>query len=110
VGNQYYRSAVLTAIAVALCAIAVHSWMDAPRVHAESSGSNYFVEPGINPIPTADRLGQTQGKVVINLQNGEIWGFPTSSNFLYPVDQTSQQPPLSKPVYLGKFDFSAMKR
>ena len=107
--DKYLQKILLTVIALALSVIAVHTWIDTPRVHADS-GTGFFVEPGTVSIPTADHLAQTQGKMVVNLQNGDIWGFPTTITTPYPVDTTSQQPPVSKPVYLGRFDFAAMKR
>jgi hypothetical protein len=50
------------------------------------------------------------GKVVVDLRNGNVWGFPTTADQPYPVDVTSQQPPTSKPFLLGKFDLGAMHR
>jgi hypothetical protein len=48
--------------------------------------------------------------MVINLNNGEVWGFPTLNNGPYPVDLSSSKPPVSQAMYLGQFDFSSMKR
>ncbi len=39
--------------------------------------------------------------MVIDLKTGEVWGFPT----IYTVNN---KPPVAKPAYLGRFDFSAM--
>jgi hypothetical protein len=51
-----------------------------------------------------------QGKVVIDLRTGEVWGFPTLDRVPYPVDWTKPTPPVSSPMYLGKFDFAKMRR
>jgi hypothetical protein len=48
--------------------------------------------------------------VFIDLRTGDVWGFPTASSAPYPVVMTSNEPPLSKPIYLGKFDLGAMRR
>jgi hypothetical protein len=79
-------------------------------VQAQSDYSHLYVEPGTTIVRTPDGRGQVQGKVVINLRTGETWGFPTASSAPYPVYLSSNQPPISKPVYLGQFDLSAMKR
>ncbi len=54
--------------------------------------------------------GQVEGKVFIDLRTGDIWGFPTLSGAPYPVDATKNEPTVSEPMYLGKFDLSKMKR
>ena len=105
--SDSYRNAVLSIIALALVVLAIHAWADTPRVHADST-PDLYIEPGTVPIPSADHLAQTQGKVVIKLENGEIWGFPTSMTGTYPVDATTHKPPVAEPIYLGKFDFAAM--
>jgi hypothetical protein len=46
------------------------------------------------------------GKVVIDMRNGDIWGFPTLVQGPYPIDTASSKPPTSRPMYLGKFLFS----
>lgn len=77
---------------------------------AQSSSSHYYVEPGIKKLLAPDRTKQVFGKVVVNLTNGEIWGFPTSPDVPYPIDTVRPQPPTSEPMYLGKFDFAGMRR
>jgi hypothetical protein len=46
--------------------------------------------------------------MVVDLRNGDVWGFPTLLGSPYPVDPTRSQPPTSTPIYLGRFDFSKM--
>jgi hypothetical protein len=41
--------------------------------------------------------------MVIDLKTGDSWGFPMAFT-------TSTEPVVSKPVLLGRFDLSAMKR
>jgi hypothetical protein len=44
--------------------------------------------------------------MVVDLRNGDICGFPTLTGSPYPVDTTVSTPPTSRPLYLGKFDFT----
>jgi hypothetical protein len=102
--------ALVGLVAIVLTAIALRPAVSPPSVYAQSPVSAIYVEPGVTIIRSPDGSGQVQGKVVIDLQSGDVWGFPTSSAAPYPVDQTSTRPPVSKPVYLGRFDLAAMKR
>jgi hypothetical protein len=66
-----------------------------------------YVEPGTVAIRSTNGGTIGEGKMIIDLKTGDIWGFPTTSSASpYPIDPTSKNPPLSKPVYLGKFDLS----
>jgi len=105
-----YSKTVLTLIAIFLGVIAIQRIAGPGTVTAESSSSpSYlYVEPGTAAIRKPDGTQQVEGKVVIDLRNGDIWGFPTLSPTPYPVDTTRSQPPVSNPVYLGQFDFSRM--
>jgi hypothetical protein len=75
---------------------------------AQSDHTSLYVEPGTTLIRNPDGLQQVEGKVVIDLKSGDIWGFPTLSGTPYPVDTTRSTPPISDPIYLGKFDLSKM--
>lgn len=68
-----------------------------------------YFEPGTVDIPLADG-GNAIGKVVVDLATGDAYGFPVFGPKLpYPGWQLSERKPLtSRPVYLGKFDFSRM--
>ncbi len=45
------------------------------------------------------------------VRDGNIWGFPTLSSLPYPMSNTmGDKPPVSTPMYLGKFDLSRMTR
>jgi hypothetical protein len=54
-----------------------------------------------------DGTATVMGKVVINKRTGDIWGFPTGNESPYPITPTKKEPPISKPMYLGQFDFAA---
>jgi hypothetical protein len=87
---------------------AVEPFYEPSPVQAQSDFSYLFIEPGVTVLRTLDGRGQVQGKVVVDRRNGDVWGFPTNSSAPYPVVVTSQQPPTSAPLYLGKFDFEAI--
>lgn len=104
-----YTKAVLTVIALLLAVLVMRP---AP-VHADNEAATYFVEPGTTPIRNLGGGIPGDGKVVINMSTGDVWGFPThAAGAPYPIDSLSlnDRPPLSKPVYLGRFDFAAMRR
>jgi hypothetical protein len=105
-----YLKAVLTAIAVLLGILVLRPATDPPHVQAQSEYDYLYIEPGTTMLRKTDGSGQVLGKVVIDRRTGDVWGFPTSTNAPYPVVVTSHEPPVSKPMYLGKFDFAAIKR
>jgi hypothetical protein len=79
-------------------------------VLAQAERPNIYVEPGFLTLRSPNGLTQVQGKMVVNLNNGEVWGFPTLQPSPYPVDLGNNKPPVSQAMYLGQFDFSSMKR
>jgi hypothetical protein len=108
--DSRYLKFLLTFIAAALALLVIRQYQTPVPVYAQSGQSDIFIEPGYLTLRSPDGLTQVQGKMVINLSNGEIWGFPTLNNGPYPVDLANSKPPVSKPIYLGAFDFSAMNR
>lgn len=76
---------------------------------AQGIGSHLYIEPGIASLTSPDRTKQTQGKVVVDLATGNIWGFPTAIEAPYPIDHVKPGPATSSPMYLGKFDFTGMR-
>jgi hypothetical protein len=77
---------------------------------AQAAQDHLYIEPGIKMLLSPDRTRQTQGKVVVDLTTGNIWGFPTSPDAPYPIDTIKPQPANSSPMYLGKFDLSGMRQ
>jgi len=113
---EYLSKAALIVI-VALLAMHIFHEFRAPRTaYAQSSGSPYpvYIEPGVTMLRAPDGSRQVLGKVVVDLTNGKIWGFPTDTASPYPIDTTYRvstsnvEPPVSTPIFLGKFDFSKM--
>lgn len=81
----------------------------AVRAQAED-GYPFYVEPGYTTIRKPDGTAQMLGKVVVDMRNGDVWGFPTLSQSPYPIDSSQTKPPKSYPMYLGKFMFEDAKR
>ena len=105
-----YTKVVLTAIAVFLGIMALRPMMEAPAVRAQSGDARYYIEPRTVTLRAPDGGVQVEGKMVIDLSNGDVWGFPTATNQPYPIDLARSAPPVSKAIYLGRFDFSSMVR
>lgn len=95
---------LLLVIAVALGAIAVRPYFVTPSVAAQSGEAGpYYVEPGVTILRAPDGSQQVLGKVVVDLRNGNIWGFPTMTQDPYPAAGAKTTPPVSHPFLLGKF-------
>lgn len=105
--NEWYRNAMVTLATILLLILALRSSV---TVQAQAGNGNWYVEPRTVLITAPDGLGQEQGKVMIDLRTGDIWGFPTKSMLPYPVDPVRKEPPIVKPVYLGRFDLAAARR
>jgi hypothetical protein len=99
---------LLAAIATFLGIIALGPFVRPAPVHADSDFSYLYVEPRTTMLRKPDGSQQVEGKVVIDMRNGDIWGFPTLSSTPYPVDTLNTVPPVASPMYLGRFDFSKM--
>jgi hypothetical protein len=106
--NNRYTQIILTTIAILLAILVVRQYDTPSLVQAQSAG--IYIEPGVTNLRRPDGFALVQGKMVVNLNTGEIWGFPTLTGGPYPVDGGKTTPPVSKPMYLGKFDFAAMHR
>jgi hypothetical protein len=106
--TDFYTKAVLTAIAI-LLAVLVCRYPLAVQAQ-ENHGYDIYIEPGYTSLHKPDGTMQVPGKMVVDRLTGDVWGFPTLTGGEYPVDPTSSKPPVSTPIYLGKFDFSAMRK
>ena len=102
---------LLLVIAVSLAAIALHPYIAPGAVMAQSGDAHdVYVEPGTAMLRAPDGSRQVLGKVVVDLRNGNVWGFPTLTQAPYPIDSAQTKPPKSQPMYLGKFMFDEAKR
>ena len=103
---------LLLIIAIALVAIALRPCIS-PRVAqaqtaqpAQTTAADpLYIEPGTAMLRSTDGNTQVFGKMVVDMQTGSIWGFPTLNGEPYPVDITTAKPPVSHPMYLGRFAF-----
>ena len=102
--------ALLIVAVVLLGANLVRSFVYPPSAHAQPAVAGYavYVEPGVRMLRAPDGSKQLLGKVFIDLNNGNVWGYPTFTEQPYPVDVMATKPPTSRPFLLGKFDLSAM--
>jgi hypothetical protein len=104
--NGVVTNLLLLVIAVALVAIAAGRYIDPALVEAQSTSAHaFYIEPGVQMLVNPDGSGQVYGKVVVDLRNGKIWGFPTGSLNPYPSYPMDTKPTVSKPFALGKFAF-----
>jgi hypothetical protein len=99
-------NSLLLAIAVALVAIAARPYIEPARVEAQSGSAHaFYIEPGVQMLVNPNGSGQVYGKVVVDLRNGKIWGFPTGSLNPYPSYPMDNKPAVSRPFALGRFAF-----
>lgn len=81
------------------------------RVQAASEVSHrFYIEPGTTQLTSPDGRQNVIGKVVVDLTNGNVWGFPTNWPKPYPTTTIAGKPPVVAPIYLGRFDLDATIR
>lgn len=106
-----FTKSMLVIVAVLLAILALRPIVQPTPVRAQAeSGYPFYVEPGYTMIRKPDGTAQMYGKVVIDMRNGDIWGFPTLSQSPYPMDTAQTKPPKSSPMYLGRFMFNEAAR
>lgn len=73
--------------------------------------ANVYFEPGTQEIPVKGG-GTVQGKIMIDLETGDTWGFPVQGPRLpYPTFYTAESRPQTvAPIYLGRFDVAQARR
>jgi len=106
-----YVKALLTLAVFFLGMIALRPLLLPEPVQAQSADAYpVYIEPGTTLLRAPDGSRQVMGKVVVDLRTGQIWGFPTLNSSPYPVDTSKNEPPVSRPLYLGKFELERMQR
>ncbi len=83
-GLGLYTKFILTVIAVLLALIAFRPMASPIIASAESNYEYLYVEPGTTTVRSLDGSQQVQGKMVIDMRNGNVWGFPTGPSSPYP--------------------------
>ncbi len=102
---------LLLVIAVSLGSIALRPYAAPPAVEAQSGEVHpFYIEPGVSMLRAPDGSRQMLGRVVIDMRNGNAWGFPTLTQDPYPAAGPNSTPPTSHPFLLGKFAFSDMDK
>jgi hypothetical protein len=102
---------LLLTIVVFLAVLVFRPVVQPQPVFAQDSVAYPFnIQPGTVTLRKSDGT-QTWGKVVIDMRNGNVWGFPMKpQNTPYPVYGPSDNPPVSHPMYLGQMAFSEATR
>lgn len=108
--SQRYTQFVLTAIALLLAVIAFRPLMVPVPALAQNDTPDFYIEPGYTPLRKPDGTAQLLGKVMIDRRTGDVWGFPTLVERAYPVNTAGVEPPVSEPMYLGRFKLEAARR
>ena len=80
------------------------------RAQDSARGCGLQFEPGVTTLRSPNGETQVLGKVAYDTCNGKIWGFPTTTNAPYPVDNVNTTPPVSRPIYLGKFELNPTQK
>jgi hypothetical protein len=108
--DRFVKS-LLMLIAFSLGIIALRPYVAPPVVEAQSGeGYPVYVEPGTAMLRAPDGSRQVLGKVVVDLRNGNVWGFPTMTQDPYPSAGTQTTPQTSHPFLLGKFALADMDK
>jgi hypothetical protein len=107
---DWFVRTALGLVAVSLAWIAFGPLAHPPRVHAQTASTAYYIEPGTVLLRKPDGTRQVAGKVFIDLNTGNVWGFPTGGDVPYPFDNTQSTPPVSQPMLLGRYDLGAMRK
>ena len=95
---------LLAIIAILLGVIAVRPYVVPNAVAAQNGASpTFYIEPGTTMLRAPEGDRQVLGKVIIDLRNGNVWGFPTLAQTPYPAAGSSGSPPTSHPFLLGNF-------
>jgi len=74
-------------------------------VQAQSADGYPFLSSPDTPRCAPDGSRQVTNKMVVDLSNGDIWGFPTLTSSPYPIDTTVSTPPTSRPHVPGQVRF-----
>jgi len=98
---------LLLVIAIATSVIALRPYIAPAPVNAQAHAVYpFFIEPGTAMLRTPDGRRHEVGKVVVDMRNGNVWGFPTNTPDPYPFNPTSSSLITSHPFLLGKYALS----
>ncbi len=102
---------LLSLIAISLAAIAIRPYVT-PQPAQADSGQPYplYIEPGTQMLRAPDGSKQVYGRVMIDMRNGKVWGFPTTGTDTYPTNALDSKPQVSHPFVLGRFAFEDIEK
>jgi hypothetical protein len=104
-----FAKAALLLVTFFLGLIAFERMLTPSKVEALSDADRrIYIEPGTTMLTAPDGRQNVLGKIVVDLRNGKIWGFPTQRPEPYPSTNATGQPPVVSPIYLGRYDLSAI--
>lgn len=103
---------LLAAIALLLLALALRPLRTPDPVFAQSPDTDLFFEPGAFLVraPNDNTQISVYAKIVVDLRNGRVWGFPTYTPLPYPSDPLYNKPQTSHPFELGRFALEDTKK
>jgi hypothetical protein len=102
---------LLLVIAIFLGVIALHPYLTPPAVQAQSGGAYpLYIEPGGVRMSAPDGVHGAIGKLVIDLRNGNVWGFPALGQLPHAMGEPNSTPPISHPFLLGKYALADMDK
>jgi hypothetical protein len=102
----------LLAMIVVLLAIVAFRPVAQPQSVMAQNGSPYpfHIEQGTVSLRKPDG-NTTWGKVVVDMRNGDVWGFPMKAqNTPYPSYGPGDASKVSHPMYLGRMAFEEATR
>ena len=95
--NPATTNLLLLVIAIALIAIALRPLRQPRPAQAQDLAPfPVYIEPGTQMLRSPDGSQNVYGKMVVDLQTGNVWGFPTITAAPYPVDISRAKPPVSR--------------
>ena len=78
-------------------------WTPRPVIAQSGQAHQLYFEPGVFLLRAPDNSRQVFGKVGVDLRNGTVWGFPTTTQDPYPVNPIDPKPQTSHPFILGRY-------
>ena len=102
---DFYTKAILTVIALLLAIIAAR--LPVPPAHAADVQHRLQFDPAIEQFSIPGGAASLLGRVAIDTQTGNVYGFPIDGH-PYPYNLQDNQPAVAKPVLLGRFDLSSL--
>jgi hypothetical protein len=106
---DWFVKFLLLVIAIFLGLIALRPYVAPPPVQAQAGGGYpLHFEPSAVWLPSPNGGAPVVGKVVIDLRNGKIWGFPGFTQDTFVV--LDNVLPTSHPVLLGKYALAELDK